>query len=205
MSIVEARDLPHTERLNRDAALAGFAAQVVALATDVPARDIIGSNRRTAAVSRARQFAMYLAYVTFQWPLSRVGAAFGRDRTTAGYACRQIEDLYRRKGFYLAQVSPDEKALEESGILLLRVREGEQVQICFSDAGPGIPPQSLPYLFDRFYRVPGENTLKRSGTGLGLYICKKIVEAHRGQISVESQLGAGTTFFINLPAYQPAK
>lgn len=93
MSIVEARDLPHTERLNRDAALAGFAAQVVALATDVPARDIIGSNRRTAAVSRARQFAMYLAYVTFQWPLSRVGAAFGRDRTTAGYACRQIEDL----------------------------------------------------------------------------------------------------------------
>jgi signal transduction histidine kinase len=84
-------------------------------------------------------------------------------------------------------------------------KEGEQAQICFSDAGPGIPPQSLPFVFDRFYRVPGEGTLKRSGTGLGLYICKKIIEAHHGTISVESRLGAGTTFYIDLPIYRPAK
>ena len=71
---------------------AALIAEVVALATGVPAADIRSSARRGRAAVKARQAAMYLAYVIFQWPLDRVGAAFGRDRTTAGHACRQIED-----------------------------------------------------------------------------------------------------------------
>ncbi|MFH2040511.1 MAG: HAMP domain-containing sensor histidine kinase [Chloroflexota bacterium] len=70
-----------------------------------------------------------------------------------------------------------------------------------SDDGPGIPEQHLPFLFERFYRVPGQS--EKRGTGLGLFICKEIVNAHHGSISVESSIGQGTIFHIELPVLQP--
>ena len=73
---------------------------------------------------------------------------------------------------------------------------GESMIVTFMDNGPGIPAESLPRIFDRFYRVRSE---KATGTGLGLYICKQIIEAHRGKIWAESNPGQGTTFFIELP------
>jgi signal transduction histidine kinase len=75
---------------------------------------------------------------------------------------------------------------------------GKRVLLSFADEGEGIPEDFLPFLFERFYRVPGERTV--TGTGLGLYICKQIVMAHHGKIWVESVLDEGTTFFIELPA-----
>jgi signal transduction histidine kinase len=74
---------------------------------------------------------------------------------------------------------------------------GENILISFKDHGPGIPADSLPLIFERFYRVRTEKTV--TGTGLGLYICKQIIRAHRGKIWAESTLGQGTTFFIELP------
>jgi two-component system, OmpR family, sensor histidine kinase VicK len=74
----------------------------------------------------------------------------------------------------------------------------KSVLISFADQGEGIPEDFLPFLFERFYRVPGERTV--TGTGLGLYICKQIIMAHHGKIWVESVLDVGTTFFIELPA-----
>jgi signal transduction histidine kinase len=74
----------------------------------------------------------------------------------------------------------------------------KKVLVTFSDEGDGIPEDFLPFLFERFYRVPGERTV--TGTGLGLYICKQIVMAHHGKIWVESVLDKGTTFSIELPA-----
>jgi len=76
---------------------------------------------------------------------------------------------------------------------------GQSLIVTFMDNGPGIPAESLPLIFDRFYRVRGENA---TGTGLGLYICKQIIEAHRGKIWAESNPGQGTTFFIELPIIQ---
>ena len=73
----------------------------------------------------------------------------------------------------------------------------DNIRIAFADKGEGISREYLPYLFERFYRVPGERVV--TGTGLGLYICKQIIEAHHGTIWVESTLGLGTTFFIELP------
>lgn len=73
----------------------------------------------------------------------------------------------------------------------------EKICITFSDGGEGISQDYLPFIFERFYRVPGERTV--TGTGLGLYICKQIVMAHHGNIWVESALGKGTTFVIELP------
>jgi signal transduction histidine kinase len=82
-------------------------------------------------------------------------------------------------------------------ITVLLNQVGEKVIISFIDRGPGIPKESLPLIFDRFYRVRSEQSA--TGTGLGLYICKQIIEAHRGKIWAESNLGQGTTFFIELP------
>ena len=73
----------------------------------------------------------------------------------------------------------------------------DKIRVTFADNGEGIPEDYLPFLFERFYRVPGERTV--TGTGLGLYICKQIVMAHHGNIWVESELDKGTTFIIELP------
>jgi signal transduction histidine kinase len=73
----------------------------------------------------------------------------------------------------------------------------ENIRITFMDKGEGIPEDYLPFVFERFYRVPGERTVP--GTGLGLYICKQIIMAHHGNIWVESVLGEGATFIIELP------
>jgi signal transduction histidine kinase len=72
--------------------------------------------------------------------------------------------------------------------------------VTFADYGPGIPSEHLPFLFERFYRVPGQPN--KRGTGLGLFICKQIVQAHHGQISVKTAPGKGTAFLIELPVHQ---
>lgn len=87
------RSQKRTDSLRRDVARALFVMDLVALATGVPAAQIRSATRGQARAARARQIAMYLAYVSFEWPLARIGAAFSRDRTTAGYACRLVEDL----------------------------------------------------------------------------------------------------------------
>jgi signal transduction histidine kinase len=84
-----------------------------------------------------------------------------------------------------------------SPLVVLLSQVGENMLISFMDHGPGIPKESLPLIFERFYRVRGEKTV--TGTGLGLYICKQIILAHRGKIWAESTPGQGTTFFIELP------
>ena len=84
-----------------------------------------------------------------------------------------------------------------SPIDILLNQMGDKIVISFIDHGPGIAKESLPLIFERFYRVRGEKTV--TGTGLGLYICKQIIQAHRGKIWAESTPGHGTTFLIELP------
>jgi signal transduction histidine kinase len=75
-------------------------------------------------------------------------------------------------------------------------RETEAV-VCVRDQGPGIPPEEIPQLFQRFYRVKAGK--KAEGLGLGLYIARLIVEAHGGRIWVESEVGQGSSFCFSLP------
>jgi len=68
-----------------------------------------------------------------------------------------------------------------------------------SDTGPGIPAEDLPHVFERFYRVDKSRAQPRGRAGLGLAICKAIVEAHSGTIAAVSQPGSGSTFTVTLP------
>ncbi len=70
--------------------------------------------------------------------------------------------------------------------------EDNNLIIQFRDEGPGIPPESLEKIFWRFYRDP-QSSKETRGSGLGLYICKQIIDAHQGKISVESTVGKGTS------------
>ena len=75
---------------------------------------------------------------------------------------------------------------------------GDQALIKFIDDGPGMDPEHLERIFQRFYRVP-ETRMAARGSGLGLYICRKIISAHEGEIRALSDIGKGTTFIITLP------
>jgi two-component system sensor histidine kinase HydH len=86
-------------------------------------------------------------------------------------------------------------AMEKGGTLRvsLSAQDGQAVRISVSDTGIGIPPEDLPRVFDPYF------TTRSSGTGLGLAICHKIIEAHHGEISLESEKGKGTTVVVILP------
>ena len=85
---------------------------------------------------------------------------------------------------------------EDGEIHLLAAGSEDGVKIEVSDTGSGIPDEDLPLIFDRFWRGEGR---RQNGSGLGLAIAKHLVQAHGGEISVESQLDEGTTFTITLP------
>jgi PAS domain S-box-containing protein len=77
--------------------------------------------------------------------------------------------------------------------------DGEFVVVRVADTGVGIPAEDLPQLFERFYRVDKDRSRATGGSGLGLAISRQIVELHGGDLSVESQVGIGTTFDVRLP------
>ena len=92
------------------------------------------------------------------------------------------------------------KYASTSPVVIRSYMNNNAVKIEVEDSGPGIPSEHIPRLFERFYRVP-DQTVNVRGTGLGLYICRKIVEAHGGEIGVTSQPGAGTRFNFTLPVH----
>ena len=78
---------------------------------------------------------------------------------------------------------------------------GERVKVTVADTGAGIPPEDLPYIFERFWRGEKSRSRAGGGAGLGLAIAKHLIQAHGGEIGVESpsEEGEGTTFYFTLP------
>lgn len=78
-------------------------------------------------------------------------------------------------------------------------RQDNQIKVAVTDTGEGIPPDDLPYIFERFYRVDKSRTRATGGSGLGLTIARSLVEAHGGKIEARSEPGKGSCFAFTLP------
>jgi signal transduction histidine kinase/ligand-binding sensor domain-containing protein/DNA-binding response OmpR family regulator len=78
-------------------------------------------------------------------------------------------------------------------------RKNQEIEIRIIDTGTGIAKECLPFIFDRYYQVPGSRPYRQGGTGIGLAIVKEMVELHQGVIMAESEQGKGTAFTIHLP------
>ena len=87
-----------------------------------------------------------------------------------------------------------------SKVTLAARARGRRLVLEVSDEGDGIPDEALPYVFDRFYRARTADGTR--GSGLGLAIVKAIAETHNGTVGVESELGIGTTFRVELPGFE---
>jgi signal transduction histidine kinase len=96
------------------------------------------------------------------------------------------------------------KYAPNSQVTLTLEKEGSLAHVCVKDNGPGIAPEHLENIFMRFYRIPSQTNSVR-GSGLGLFICRRLIRAHKGEITVESKLGEGTAFHIYLPLSQESQ
>jgi signal transduction histidine kinase len=73
------------------------------------------------------------------------------------------------------------------------------ISVSITDTGIGVPPEDVAHLFQKFYRVDNSDTREIGGTGLGLYISRRLIESNNGHIGVNSEYGKGSTFFITIP------
>jgi len=111
---------------------------------------------------------------------------------------RRIEQVFANLLENALRHGPADGAL----IRIAATRRQNDLEIVFSDNGPGIPYDDQPHIFERFYRVHKDRSRTAGGTGLGLSIVKHIVQAHGGSVSVESVPGHGASFKVLLPVSQ---
>lgn len=135
---------------------------------------------RMEPVARERQ-----VVISVDTPTSPVAATICEDRLVEAL-CNLIDNA--------AKYSPPGGEVQVS----LSVSDGN-AHISVSDQGPGIPPEDLPHIFERFYRGDKSRSGRKPGAGLGLSIARFIVEKHGGTLDVESRVGHGSTFTITLP------
>jgi len=109
-----------------------------------------------------------------------------------------VADRYRLIQVITNYLSNAVKYSNENTEITLEVNHNtESVTVAVKDKGIGISKESLPYIFERFFRV--KKTRKIEGIGLGLYLCKQIIHAHKGDVWVESEENKGTTFYFSIP------
>lgn len=154
----------------------------------------------------------------------RVGLAIAaqRQNITLSLACEPDLPAVRGDGDQIAQVAQNlvENAIKygrPDSVVTIHAYQPSRVPLAFpdtdirvvsfavSDQGQGIPESDLPRLTERFYRVDTARSRELGGTGLGLAIVKHIVTRHRGALSVESELGVGSTFTVTLPQFMTPK
>jgi two-component system phosphate regulon sensor histidine kinase PhoR len=116
-------------------------------------------------------------------------------------------DLDRLQQLFINLVDNAIKYTPPEGVVSLTVAQNAvhnggvpQIEIAVRDTGPGIPEKDLPRITERFYRVDKARSRDLGGTGLGLAIVKHIVQAHKGELTIESMLKKGTTVRVRLPA-----
>jgi heavy metal sensor kinase len=115
-----------------------------------------------------------------------------------------VGDRLRLRQLLLNLVDNGIQYTPEGGEVMISLESNDsQVKLRVLDNGIGISPEDQPHIFDRFFRVDKARSREAGGSGLGLSICKWIIEAHGGEISVESDPGKGSTFTVTLPVAPP--
>jgi signal transduction histidine kinase len=111
-----------------------------------------------------------------------------------------VGDVARLRRLFRSLLANAVRYTDSGGTIGIRSRcDQRSVQVSIQDTGIGIPAESLPHIFDRFYRADPARTRDSGGTGLGLSLARWIAEAHGGTIAVESTVGRGSTFTVTLP------
>lgn len=134
------------------------------------------------------------------------------DTTSGGSSSKVVEPIYYiladpdRMREVLTNLFDNAVKYTDEGVITIGMSAGQgTVIISIADTGPGIGKDDLPHLFQKFYRVDNSDTRQIGGTGLGLFICKKIVELYDGKIWADSVVGKGSVFNISLPQLDSAK
>lgn len=171
--------------------------------------DLLDLSRLEAGMLGAQRTPLYITniakevYETFNLRAARADVRLSLDIEPGIPQVNANEDQLRRVFYNLIEnaikYTPSGGKVE---VLLRPAPDGNSVRLLVRDTGPGIAPEHLPHVFERFYRA--DTTQPRPGisrgSGLGLAIAKSIVESHGGEIGVSSQIGNGTTFWADLPA-----
>jgi two-component system, OmpR family, sensor histidine kinase BaeS len=111
-----------------------------------------------------------------------------------------LGDADRTRHVLLNLTSNAVRYTPKGGVTLTLRRNGAEVGVSVRDTGPGIAPEHLERIFDRFYRIDQSRSRDLGGTGLGLAIARLLAELQHGRITVDSTLGTGSTFTVWLPA-----
>jgi signal transduction histidine kinase len=107
---------------------------------------------------------------------------------------QRIEQVLRNLLSNAVTYTPEDGTIKVSATL-----KGDKIEISVADTGPGIPEKDLPNIFERYYRVDKSRDRATGGSGLGLTIARRLVEAHGGSIRVESKFGEGARFIFSIP------
>jgi two-component system sensor histidine kinase BaeS len=143
-----------------------------------------------------------LAHAAFEHQAAQAGVSL---QVSASGDLPPVEVDETRLAQVLANLISNALRFTPSGgqIVLSAALDGDQVALTVRDSGRGIPPEDLPFVFDRFYRADKSRSEDNGESGLGLAIVKALVEAHGGKIEVQSAAGQGTAFTLRLPAASP--
>ena len=162
---------------------------------DLSRQDMIGFtlHRETTSLDSLLRNTAEIVADLFQDPAVRLEVVLAPDLP-------QLEvDRTRIRQVIINLISNARRFTEHGCVRLEAYQAEDEVVVCVSDTGPGIPADELERIFDEFYQVDLSIRRKQQGFGLGLAICKRFVQAHNGRIWVESQEGVGSRFYFTLP------
>ena len=193
----------------QDGSLKPTAARLGIIQQEVSQLNRLVTDLRTLALADAGQLDIHKAEIDLQTLFQRLSNAHALQAQSKNITLtfgkpRGLEKVYADEGRILQVLSNlltnAIRHTPEGGRISVSVElENNIAVVRIADSGEGIPENELDYLFDRFYRVDPSRKSKSGESGLGLSIVKALVEAHGGMVSVQSQVGVGTTFTFTLP------
>jgi signal transduction histidine kinase len=196
----------------QDGSLAPTTERINTIRQEVEQMNRLVSDLRTLALADAGQLSIIKAPVEIGEIFKRLENAYSLRARAKGIALKseiqspdrviQVDEGRMIQALGNLVSNALRHTAEDGQIILSADRSQETVQISVRDTGSGIQEKDLPYLFERFYRADSSRYTTDGETGLGLSIVKAIIEAHGGEIQVQSQVGEGTTFTILLPAFE---